>query len=140
MLWVKAFHILFVISWFAGLFYLPRIFVNLAMTDDATTKERLLLMAGKLLRFMTPLAVLAIVFGVWTWSYYQFFAGPGWHWMHAKLALVLLLVIYHGWCFKLFNDFTAGRNRHSNVWYRYFNEIPVVVLLAVVILVTVKPF
>jgi len=140
MLWVKAFHILFVISWFAGLFYLPRIFVNLAMTDDAATKDRLLLMAGKLLRFMTPLAVLAIAFGVWTWSYYQFFAGPGWHWMHAKLALVLLLVIYHGWCFKLFNDFTAGRNRHSHVWYRYFNEIPVVVLLAVVILVTVKPF
>ncbi|WP_255988211.1 CopD family protein [Chitinolyticbacter albus] len=140
MLWVKALHIIFVTSWFAGLFYLPRLFVNHAMTEDAATRERLQLMERKLLRFMTPLAVLAIGFGLWTWAYYGFYAGAGWRWMHAKLLLVALLVGYHGWCWQLYRDFATGRNRHSHVWFRWFNEFPVLVLFAVVILVVVKPF
>ncbi|GGP25764.1 CopD family protein [Silvimonas amylolytica] len=140
MLWVKAFHIIFVVSWFAGLFYLPRLFVNLAMVEDGPARDRLMLMTGKLLRFMTPIAVLAVAFGLWTWSYYNFFAGPGWRWMHAKLLLVFLLIVYHGVCIHLYARFSAHRNTRSHVWYRWFNEIPVLLLAGVVILVTVKPF
>ncbi|XZG70511.1 CopD family protein [Chitinibacteraceae bacterium HSL-7] len=140
MLWVKALHIIFVVSWFAGLFYLPRLFVNHAMAETDAERTRLTLMEGKLLCFMTPLAVLALVFGVWIWSYYGFFMGEGWRWMHAKLALVALLVAYHGWCWKLCRDFAAGRNTRSHTWFRVFNELPVLVLFAVTILVVVKPF
>ena len=140
MLWVKAFHVLFVISWFAGLFYLPRIYVNLAQEQNGVAFQRLLLMAGKLLRFMTPLAILALAFGVWTWAYYGYASGPGWHWIHAKLLLVAGLIVYHGYCFRLYSDFVAGRNRKSHIWFRWFNEIPVLTLLAILILVIVKPF
>ncbi|KAF0812433.1 hypothetical protein IGB42_03101 [Andreprevotia sp. IGB-42] len=140
MAWVKAFHIIFVVSWFAGLFYLPRLFVNHAQVEDTTTRARLALMERKLLRFMTPLAVLAVAFGAWTWSYYGFASGPGWRWMHAKLTLVLLLIGYHGWCWKLHADFARGHNTRSHVWYRVFNELPVLALFAIVILVVVKPF
>ncbi|SMC21112.1 putative membrane protein [Andreprevotia lacus DSM 23236] len=140
MLWVKALHIIFVVSWFAGLFYLPRLFVNHAMVDDAATRQRLTMMEHKLLRFMTPLAVLAIAFGIWLWSYYGFADGDGWRWMHAKLTLVGLLAGYHGWCWKIYRDFANGQNRHSHVWYRVFNEVPVLALFAIVILVVVKPF
>ncbi|WP_035054793.1 CopD family protein [Andreprevotia chitinilytica] len=140
MQWVKAFHIIFVICWFAGLFYLPRLFVNHAMADDSATRERLQLMERKLLRFMTPLAILAVVFGIWLWSYYGFFDGAGWRWMHIKLSLVVLLIGYHGWCWKLYHDFAADRNTRSHVWYRVFNELPVLALFAIVILVVVKPF
>lgn len=140
MLWVKAFHIIFVISWFAGLFYLPRIFVNHAMATEPAEIERLKLMERKLFRFMTPIAVLALGFGVWMWGYYAFYMGAGWYWMHAKLALVALLVAYHLWCGKIYRDFAADKNRRSHVWYRVFNEIPVLILMAVVILVVVKPF
>ncbi|WP_148713812.1 CopD family protein [Chitinolyticbacter meiyuanensis] len=140
MLWIKALHIIFVISWFAGLFYLPRLFVNHAMAEDAATRARLQLMERKLLRFMTPLAVLALLFGGWTWAYYDFYAGAGWRWMHAKLLLVGMLVGYHGWCWQLYRGFAADSNRHSHVWFRWFNEFPVLVLAAVVILVVVKPF
>jgi protoporphyrinogen IX oxidase len=136
MLWVKAFHIIFVTSWFAGLFYLPRLFVNHAMVEDRTTSERLQLMERKLYRFMTPLGVLALVFGFWLWLGYGFTGG----WLHYKLALVVLLVVYHLYCGKLVRDFAHGSNRHSHVWYRWFNEFPVLVLFAVVILVVVKPF
>ena len=135
MLWIKALHIIFVISWFAGLFYLPRLFVNHAMVEGATA-ERLLLMERKLYRFMTPLAVLALAFGAWLWLGY----GIGGGWLHAKLLLVAVLIAYHLYCGRLMRDFARNRNAHSHVWYRWFNEVPVLVLFAVVILVVVKPF
>ena len=136
MLWVRAFHIIFVTSWFAGLFYLPRLFVNHAMVTDKTTIERLELMEQKLYKFMLPLAVLALAFGLWLWLGF----GITGAWLHAKLVLVAGLVAYHLYCGKLMRDFKAGKNTRSHIWYRWFNEIPVLILLAVVILVVVKPF
>lgn len=136
MLWVKALHIFFVVAWFAGLFYLPRLFVNHAMVEDKATAERLKLMERKLFRFMTPLGVLALGFGLWLWLGF----GIGGGWMHAKLALVLLLAAYHAYCGKLLKDFAADRNMRSHVWFRWFNELPVFLLLGAVILVVVKPF
>lgn len=136
-LWIKAAHIIFVVSWFAGLFYLPRIFVNLASVTDAATRERLLMMARKLLRFMSGLAVLALALGMWLLSYG---VGIGAGWMNAKLALVLLLLGYHVWCALLYGRFARGDNVHSHAWFRWFNEIPVLLLSAIVILVVVKPF
>lgn len=135
MLWIKAFHIIFVTSWFAGLFYLPRIFVNLAMARDRAEVDRLLLMAGKLYRFVTPISYLALGFGIWLWLGY----GITGIWLHIKLSLIVLLMIYHFYCGHLLAQFKQGRNLHSHVWYRWFNEIPVLLLMAVVILVTVKP-
>jgi protoporphyrinogen IX oxidase len=138
MLWIKAFHIIFVISWFAGLFYLPRIFVNLALVPQSSVqeRERLLLMAGKLYKFINPLMGLAILFGGVLWFYYGISGG----WLHAKLVLVAGLIGYYHYCGKLLRDFAAGRNAKSHVWYRVFNEIPVFALFAIVILVVVKPF
>lgn len=136
MLWVKSLHIVFVVSWFAGLFYLPRLYVNHAMVSDAATVERLKLMELKLYRFMTPLGVLALLFGFWLWLGYGFAGG----WLYAKLALVAVLVAYHLYCRKLLLDFQHDRNRRSHVWYRWFNELPVLVLFATVPLVVVKPF
>lgn len=136
MLWVKAFHIIFVTSWFAGLFYLPRIYVNLAMEQDSQAYDRLILMATKLYRFMQPLMLLALAFGLWLWLGYGIKGG----WLHAKLALVVLLIGYHHYCGRLLKQFKAQQNRHSHVWYRWFNEAPVMILFAVVILVVVKPF
>ncbi|MDE2584993.1 MAG: CopD family protein [Betaproteobacteria bacterium] len=138
MLVLKALHIIFVVSWFAGLFYLPRIFVNLAMVpaDSPAEKERLLLMARKLYRFMTPLGVLALIFGTWLWLGYGFHGG----WLHAKLTLVLVLVAYHLYCGKLVGVFTRSGNIRGHLWYRWFNELPVLVLAAVVFLVVLKPF
>lgn len=135
MLWVKSLHIIFVTSWFAGLFYLPRLFVNHAMVEGAAA-ERLMLMERKLYRFMAPLAVLALVFGLWLWLGYGITGG----WMHAKLVLVLVLMGYHYYCGKLLEGFALGRNVHSHIWYRWFNEVPVLVLAVVVVLVVVKPF
>ena len=138
MLIIKSLHLVFVISWFAGLFYLPRIFVNLAMVPESSEAERqrLLLMAGKLYRFMLPLALLALVFGFWLWLVYGFSGA----WLHAKLLLVGVLVIYHGWCGRLLKRFMTDGNAYSHVWYRWFNELPVLVLTAVVFLVVLKPF
>jgi protoporphyrinogen IX oxidase len=139
MLWIKALHIIFVTSWFAGLFYLPRIFVNLAMVAPqapAAERARLLLMARKLYRFSGPLMLLALGLGLWLWLGYGISGG----WLHAKLVLVLALAGYHGFCGRLLKDFEAGRNTRSHVWYRVFNEMPVLGLAAVVILVVVKPF
>jgi|SRR5271154_3672393 len=140
MLWVKAFHIVFVASWFAGLFYLPRIFVNLAMETDAAVRHRLLLMARKLYRFMTLLAAPALGFGIWLWIGYRIGQGPGNGWMSAKLLLVLLLLGYHHACWHVLKRFESGTNHYSHVFFRWFNEIPVLILIAVVILVVVKPF
>ena len=140
MLWVKSFHIVFVASWFAGLFYLPRIFVNLAVVpaDSVAERERLLLMARKLLRFTTLLALPALGFGLWLWLGYGM--GAGQHWLGVKLALVMLAVVYHWVCAVLLRRFEAGRNRYGHVWYRWFNEAPIVLMLAIVVLAVVKPF
>jgi putative membrane protein len=140
MLWVKAFHIVFIASWFAGLFYLPRIFVNLAMETDKASTARLLLMARKLYRFMGMLALPALVLGLWLWLGYGIGKGPGNGWLHAKLALVIVLIGYHHACGSMLKKFEAGRNTRSHAWFRWFNEVPVLILLAVVILVVVKPF
>ena len=138
MLVVKALHIWMVISWFAGLFYLPRIFVNLAMVpaDSVAERERLLLMAGKLFKFMTPLGFLAVVLGLWLWFGYGFSGG----WLHAKTFLVAILVAYHAHCGLVLKRFQSGDNARSHVWFRFYNELPVVVLLVVLFLVVLKPF
>ena len=142
MLWVKAFHIVFVASWFAGLFYLPRIYVNLAMVQPGSVSEqqRLLLMARKLLRFTTLLAVPALATGLWLWLGYGVGRGPGNGWMHAKLTVVLAVIAYHHMCARLLRQFEAGACQRSHVWFRWFNEIPVLLLLVAVVLVVVKPF
>ena len=142
MLWVKAFHIVFVASWFAGLFYLPRIFVNLAMVppESVAERERLLLMARKLLRFTTILALPALALGLWLWLGYGIGRGPGNGWMHAKLAVVVLAIGYHHVCARMLGKFTRGQNTRSHVYWRWFNEAPVLLLVAAVVLVVVKPF
>ena len=137
MLWIKAFHFVFVVTWFAGLFYLPRLFVYRAMTDDTAGRERFKVMERKLYYgIMAPGAVLTIAFGLWLWLGYGFSGG----WLHVKLALVAVLIAYHLWCGKLINDFKHDRNTHSHVWYRWFNEFPTVILSVAVILTVVKPF
>jgi protoporphyrinogen IX oxidase len=139
-LWVKAFHIFFVASWFAGLFYLPRIYVNLAVVPAGSDAERmrLLVMARKLLRFMSGLGIIAIALGLWLWLGFGIGAGSGW--MHAKLLVVLLLIAYNIVCARLLRQFEAGTATRSHVWFRWFNEIPTVLLLAAVLLVVIKPF
>jgi len=140
MLWIKALHIVFVMSWFAGLFYLPRIFVNLAEDAGGQATDRLLKMARKLYRFTGLLSVVAIILGLILFLYYGIGRGPGNVWMHAKLGMVVLIVGYQHACGSLLKKFEQAKNRHSHVWYRYFNEIPVLMLLVVVCLVVVKPF
>jgi len=138
-LWIKALHIIFLVTWFAGLFYLPRLFVYHAMADptDRTGSERFKVMERKLyFGIMTPGAVLTIFFGTWLWLEYGFTGG----WLYAKLAVVAALVFYHLWCAKLLQDFRLDRNTKSHVWFRWFNEVPVLFLFAAVILVVVKPF
>jgi putative membrane protein len=139
-LWVKAFHIVFVASWFAGLFYLPRLFVNLAMVapDSHAERERLLLMARRLYRFSSILMLPALALGLWLWLGYGVGRGAGW--MHAKLLLVLLVVGYHFMCRKLLQRFEQLANRRSHRWFRVFNEVSVLAFTAVVVLVVVKPF
>ena len=139
-LWIKTFHIVFVTSWFAGLFYLPRIYVNLAMLDPQALaeRERLLLMAGKLFRFMQPLMWLALGLGFWLWLGYG--VGTGTAWMHSKVAFVALLIGYHLQCGRLLRRFREGTEKRSHRWFRWFNEIPVALLGAVVALVVIKPW
>jgi protoporphyrinogen IX oxidase len=140
-LWVKAFHIVFVASWFAGLFYLPRIFVNLAMVagDSHAERERLLLMGRKLYRFSGILAVPALVLGLVLWLHYGVGRGPGSGWMHVKLFLVLLVLGYHHACGRLLRRFEQMGNRRNDRWYRWFNEATVLLFAAIVVLVVVKP-
>ena len=140
MLWIKSLHLLFIVSWFAGLFYLPRIFVNLALNTDATTTTRLLAMARKLYRFTGIIMLPALAFGLVLWLYYGVGRGPGNGWMHAKLVLVILVIGYHHACGSLLKKFENGRNTRSHVWYRWFNEVPVLLLFAIIVLVIVKPF
>ena len=137
MLTVKALHIIFMVTWFAGLFYLPRLFVYHAMSEDEPSRERFKVMERKLFwGITTPGAILTIVFGLWLWLGYGFRGG----WLHAKLLLVAVLVGYHVWCGKLMIDFREGRNPHGHVWYRWFNEFPVLILFGSVFLVVLKPF
>lgn len=142
MLWVKSLHIVFIASWFAGLFYLPRIFVNLAMVpaESQAERERLLLMGRKLLRFSTLIAVPALGLGLWLWLGYGIGRGTGHDWLSAKLVFVAFAVLYHGSCALLLRRFAAGQNRHGHVWYRWFNEVPIVLMLVIVALAVVKPF
>lgn len=142
MLWVKSLHIIFMVTWFAGLFYLPRLFVYHAMAaseGDDRGVARFKIMERKLYYgIMAPGAVLTIGFGTWLWL--GWFPGTLGTWFHAKLAVVALLVAYHFWCGRLLADFKQDRNTRSHVWFRWFNEVPVVILLAVVVLVIVRPF
>jgi putative membrane protein len=138
MLWIKTFHILFVVSWFAGLFYLPRIFVNLAQEQHAPTLDRLVGMARRLYRFMSILAVLAIAMGLWLFLGYGIGAGQGW--MHAKLGLVAVLIAYHLACGRILASFARHRNTRGHTFYRWFNEAPVILLLLILIMVVVRPF
>ncbi len=140
MLWIKAFHIIFVASWFAGLFYLPRIFVNLAMVpaDSHAERERLLLMGRKLYRFSSLLMVFALGFGFWVW--FVNFRGYTGGWLHLKLALVVLVIGYHHMCRSLLRKFEQFSNTRSERWFRVFNESAVLLFAAIVILVVVKPF
>jgi putative membrane protein len=136
-LWLKAFHVVFMVTWFAGLFYLPRLFVYHATTRDAAGDERFKVMERKLYYgIMTPGAVLTVVSGLGLWLGYGIAGG----WLHAKLALVAGLVVYHLWCGRLVKVFRAGANVRTHVWYRWFNEAPVLFLVAIVVLVIVKPF
>ena len=137
MLWIKAFRIIFMVTWFAGLFYLPRLFVYHAMSEDHTSLQRFKIMERKLyFGIMTPGAILTIVFGLWLWLGYGFTGA----WLHYKLILVIVLVAYHLWCGQLLLRFRDDRNQHGHVFYRWFNEFPVLLLIAIIILVVVKPF
>lgn len=137
MLWIKAWHIIFMVTWFAGLFYLPRLFVYHAMSEDGVSRERFKVMERKLFYgIMTPGAILTIAFGAWLWLGYGITGG----WLMAKLVLVAGLVIYHLYCGKLLTDFKHDRNTHSHVYYRWFNEVPVIALIAIILLVELKPF
>jgi putative membrane protein len=137
MLLIKSLHIIFMVTWMAGLFYLPRLFVYHAQADDRISLERFKIMERKLFwGIATPGGVLTIVFGLWLWL--GWFQGAG-LWLHAKLCLVAVLVAYHLWCGKLMMDFRRERNTRGHVWYRWFNEFPVLVLVAVVLLVVYKP-
>ena len=137
MLWVKSWHLIFMVTWFAGLFYLPRLFVYHSMSNDTASIARFKIMERKLyFGIMTPGGVLTIVFGLWLWLGYGISGG----WLYAKLMLVGLLMAYHLYCGKLLADFKHDRNRHTHVYYRWFNEVPVLLLIAVILLVVVKPF
>lgn len=138
MLWIKALHIIFVITWMAALFYLPRLFVYHAMTDDQVGKDRFKIMERKLYRgIMMPSMVLALIFGIWLIVLVPSYLSMGW--LHAKLVLVALLLMYHFWCGRLLRDFREDINRKNHVWFRWFNELPVLTLIFIVILVVVKP-
>lgn len=137
--WIKAFHIIFMVCWFACIFYLPRLFVNYAVAQDETTRKQLVVMQRKLFRFSIPFAILTVVFGFWLASFnlpYYKVAG----WFHVKMLLVLLLIVYHVVCGLMVKNFSRGGPHRSHVFYRWFNEFPVLILFAVVILAVVKPF
>ena len=140
MLWVKTFHIVFMVSWFAGLFYLPRIYVNLAQAQDPAVYRTLLGMARRLYRFVTPIALLAIGFGLWLYLGYGIGLGAGHLWMDLKLAFVVVLVIYHLMCRHYLMQFENETMRHGHVFFRWFNEIPVVLLVIITALVVIKPY
>lgn len=137
MLWIKSLHIIFMVTWFAGLFYLPRLFVYHAVAEDQTGIDRFKIMERKLYYgIMAPGAILTIIFGLWLWLGYGFSGG----WLHIKLALVIILIGYHLYCGRLLKAFKQDRNCHGHVFYRWFNEFPVLILFAVILLVELQPF
>ena len=141
MLWLKALHLIFMVTWFAGLFYLPRLFVYHAMSDDDISNERFRIMERKLFfGIMTPGLILTLLFGTWMLIEYSWALYSSSGWLYAKLTLLILLIIYHGYCGKWMFDFKYNRNQHSHVFYRWINEIPVLFLIAIIILAVVKPF
>ena len=139
-MWLKSLHIFFMVAWFAGLFYLPRIFVNHAMIDDEATSHRFKIMERKLYRFTTPWMILTVVFGLWMLYDYAWAAYGSMLWLHIKLKLVVILIAYHLWCGQIVKTFAEDKNTRSHVWYRWFNETPVFLLLAIVLLTGLKPF
>ncbi len=140
MLWVKSLHLFFMVAWFAGLFYLPRIFVNHAMVEDKATSEQFKIMERKLYKFITPWMILTLAFGIWMLYDYAWAAFGSQLWLQIKLVLIVGLVGYHHWCGRIVKIFAEDRNTKNHVWYRWFNEIPVVSLLAIVLLAGLKPF
>jgi len=137
MLWIKSFHIIFMVTWFAGLFYLPRLYVYHALSTDQISNDRFKIMERKLFYgIMTPGGIITLGLGLWLWLGY----GITGAWMHYKLALAVVLIVYHIWCWKLLLDFKHDRNIRSHIWFRWFNEVPVIFLIAITILVVVKPF
>jgi len=141
MLWVKAFHLIFIVTWFSALFYLPRLFVYHALCDDEAGNARFKVMERKLYRgIMTPSAILTLVFGLWLLSFYSLEQIASMGWLHAKLTLVILLFAYHGVCGRMLKQFAADTNQRSHRFYRWFNEFPVLLLIAIIILAVVRPF
>jgi len=138
MLWIKAWHVIFMVTWFAGLFYLPRLFVYHASATDSPGIERFSVMERRLFMIMTIGALLTAGFGVWLLAGNPALLTTGW--MQAKLALLALLIAYHGWCWRLLREFAAGRNAHPPAWYRWFNEAPTLLLIGIVLLAVAKPF
>lgn len=140
-MWLKALHLIFMVTWFAGLFYLPRLFVYHAMSNDETSNERFKVMERKLyFGIMTPGLILTVMFGVWMLMDYAWGAFGQSGWLHAKLSLIVLLCIYHVWCGKWLIAFKHNKNTHSHVYFRWMNEVPVLFLVLIIILATVKPF
>ena len=141
MLWVKAFHVIFMVTWFAGLFYLPRLFVYHAMAEDEISKERFKIMERKLYYgIMTPGAIITIGLGLWLLLDYAWAAYSQQGWLHTKLTLIAILIVYHIHCGKLVAQFKADQNKHGHVFYRWYNEFPVILLIAIIILAIIKPF
>ncbi|NOT84570.1 MAG: protoporphyrinogen oxidase HemJ [Methylococcaceae bacterium] len=141
MLWLKALHLIFMVTWFAGLFYLPRLFVYHAMSDDTISNERFKVMERKLFfGIMTPGLIVTLIFGVWMLVDYAWVLYGHSGWLHAKLAMIVALIIYHFYCGKWLKDFKQDRNQHSHVFYRWINEIPVLFLIAIILLAVIKPF
>lgn len=138
-MWLKAWHLVFMVTWFAGMFYLPRLFVYHAMTDDDAGNERFKIMERKLYYFTLPWMILTLFFGFWMLYDYAWQAYSKSLWLHIKLMLIALLVAYQFYCGKLMRDFAADVNQHSDKWYRWFNEGPVLILVAVVLLASLKP-
>lgn len=140
MIWIKAFHVIFMVTWFAGLFYLPRLFVYHAMSNEHSTIERFEVMERKLFAIMTIGGVLTVTMGLWMLYDYAWAAYSSSGWLHAKLFMVVLLIGYHWHCYKIIQSFKAGTNQRSHVFYRWFNEFPVMLLFGIVIMVIVRPF
>ena len=141
MLWLKAFHLIFMVTWFAGLFYLPRLYVYHAMSEDEISNERFKIMERKLFYgIMTPGMIITFVFGIWMLIDYAWDTYSSMGWLHVKLTLLAGLLVYHYYCYRYLLDFKLDRNQRSHVFYRWFNEVPVLFLLAIIILAVVKPF
>jgi len=141
MLWLKALHLIFMVTWFAGLFYLPRLYVYHAMSDDEISNERFKVMERKLFYgIMTPGMIITFIFGIWMLVDYAWDMYSSMGWLHAKLAVLTLAVVYHYYCYRYLLDFKFDRNQRSHVFYRWFNEVPVLFLVIIIILAVVKPF